>query len=84
MDIELTTKQLDYYENYEARMKEADNETLRESFNHWAKCHSENLLSGRHDLILWSAHHLEIIVREQRRRAVYSRRRNYEIYLEGK
>lgn len=66
--------QLEYYELYEARCEEASDDTLKSCFGHWSKIHAENLEANRDDLIMWSARHLEIILRAQRHHAIQRRR----------
>ena len=46
---------MDYYKTYMKRYLMADPETRAVSKKHWTKCHIENIVSGREDLIIFSA-----------------------------
>ena len=46
---------MNYYKDYFLRYISANKETREASRHHWLKCHAENVLSGREDLIIFSA-----------------------------
>jgi hypothetical protein len=46
---------MNYYKNYFLRYISANEATREASRQHWLKCHAENVLSGREDLIIFSA-----------------------------
>lgn len=46
---------MNYYKNYFLRYISANEATRKASRQHWLKCHAENVLSGREDLIIFSA-----------------------------
>lgn len=46
---------MDYYKTYMVRYAAADDSMKAASRAHWTRCHIENLKSGRHDLIIFSA-----------------------------
>lgn len=48
-------KRNEYYKTYFFRYLKADQKTRAASINHWIKCHAENVLSERDDLIIFSA-----------------------------
>ena len=52
---------MNYYEQYKERYAAADKETRKASREHWQRVHAENLASGRHDLIIFSAQILAMI-----------------------
>ena len=48
-------RELSFYENQIIRYLEADSETRKKSKEHYLKCHAENVLSGRDDLIMFTS-----------------------------
>ena len=46
---------MDFYKQYMVRYMMTDVETRKSEKQHWVKCHSENVASGRDDLITFSA-----------------------------
>ena len=46
---------MDYYKTHAIRYLLADENTKKASWEHWRKCHAENIKSGREDLIIFSA-----------------------------
>ncbi len=46
---------MNYYKNYFLQYIAAPEAIREESRRHWLKCHAENVLSGREDLIIFSA-----------------------------
>ena len=46
---------MDFYKQYMVRYMMADVGTRKRAKQHWAKCHLENVASGRDDLIVFSA-----------------------------
>lgn len=48
-------KHNEYYKTYFFRYLKADPETRVASIEHWTKCHIENILAERDDLIIFSA-----------------------------
>lgn len=48
-------RELSFYENQIIRYLESDSETRQKSKEHWLKCHAENVLSGRDDLIMFTS-----------------------------
>jgi len=46
---------MDYYKTHMVRYAAADDSMKAASRAHWTRCHIENLKSGRHDLIVFSA-----------------------------
>lgn len=48
-------RELSFYENQIIRYLESDSETRKKSKEHYLKCHAENVLSGRDDLILFTS-----------------------------
>ena len=56
------------YKYWEAAFRACNLEDREKSKNHWLKCHEENLKSGRHDLIIFSAQilaHIAIVENER-------------------
>lgn len=45
----------DFYINHTIRYLEADEQTRKESKDHWLRCHAENLAADRFDLWTFSA-----------------------------
>lgn len=52
---------MDYYKVYIERYKTAPQEMQQQSREYWTKVHAENMQSGRHDLIIFSAQILAAI-----------------------
>lgn len=46
---------MNYYKDYFLRYISANTAVREASRKHWLKCHAENVLSGREDLIIFSA-----------------------------
>ena len=46
---------MNYYKTYFFRYLHADEATRKASIEHWTRCHAKNVLSGREDLIIFSA-----------------------------
>ena len=46
---------MNYYKDYFLRYISASAAVREASRQHWLKCHAENVLSGREDLIIFSA-----------------------------
>ena len=52
---------MDYYKVYIERYKTTPKELQKQSREYWTKVHAENMQSGRHDLIIFSAQILAAI-----------------------
>lgn len=48
-------RELSFYENQIIRYLESDSEIRQKSKEHWLKCHAENVLSSRDDLIMFTS-----------------------------
>ena len=46
---------MEYYKKWFFRYLQADQETRKASVEHWTRVHAQNVLSGREDLIIFSA-----------------------------
>ena len=44
-----------FYYKYAVKYAAADQNTRQEAREHWTRIHAENILTGRHDLIIYSA-----------------------------
>ena len=52
---------MDYYKVYLERYKASPKKLQQESREYWTRIHAENMQSGRHDLIIFSAQILAAI-----------------------
>ena len=46
---------MDFYSNYKARYIAANPAERKAAREHWTRCHQENMMTGREDLIMFSA-----------------------------